>query len=287
MPYQEFVKPLASSKTLGYVALLALLMGVYGCAPLWVARSSGTDLLAIPSGFSAAMSLVLGCLLVFRTNTAYQRWWEARTLWGQLVNASRNLAIKLCSLGSLTAGDLSRAQQLIVAFPHALRCHLRSEPDSGLTDSSCTILARFEHVPQGIANELYRELGAWKSAHRLDGDELRVIDGELRRLLDICGGCERILRTPIVKSYRFFARQCVLLFLASLPWGIANEFGLWTVPLTIIISYFMLGLEIVAEHVEEPFGYDEDDLDLDGLCLTIQTSVNEVFRDRQASDVDI
>jgi putative membrane protein len=68
-----------------------------------------------------------------------------------------------------------------------------------------------------------------------------------------------------------------LLVLLTLPWGVAHDFGWWTLPLTIMVSYFMIGLETVAEHVEEPFGYDDDDLDLDGICLAIETSVNEIL----------
>lgn len=64
----------------------------------------------------------------------------------------------------------------------------------------------------------------------------------------------------------------------TLPWGIAEDFKWWTIPLTMVISYFMIGMEIVAEHVEEPFGFDEDDLDLDGMCKTIEASVKELFR---------
>ncbi len=277
MPFNDSIKPLLSSKTLGYVALLAILMGAYGYLPLLIERWLGVGLLDIPPEFYAALTLVLGWLLVFRTNTAYQRWWEARTLWGSLVNASRNLAIKLCMLARLPAEERLRAQRLMIEFPDALRCHLRSELDVGLNDEVKSLAPGFQHVPQGIVAELYRALGGWKSLGLVDGDELRVIDQELHRYLDICGGCERIQRTPIVKSYRFFARQCVLLFLGTLPWGIAHELGIWTIPMTIITSYFMLGMEVVAEHVEEPFGYDEDDLDLETLCLTIQTSVNEVF----------
>lgn len=138
------------------------------------------------------------------------------------------------------------------------------------------------HVPQALADNIYAVLGEAKSSGRIDGDELRVLDAELLRLLDVCGGCERIKKTRIVKSYRIFARQCVLLFLATLPWGIVHDFRWLTIPLTMISAYFMLGLETVAEHVEEPFGYDEDDLDLEGLCTTIEDSVRDVFRETYA-----
>jgi ion channel-forming bestrophin family protein len=277
MPFRDALHAIRSSKTLASVLLMALLMGGYACLPLWKEYAFATKGRSIPSEFHAALSLVLGWLLVFRTNTAYQRWWEARTLWGSLVNASRNLSIKLCSLGTLPASEQSRAHQWIVAFPNALRCHLRDEVEL-LPEDIRRMAAGIRHVPQGIIYQFYQALGKWKAAGYFDGDELRVIDEELHRYMDICGACERIQRTRIVQSYRFFARQCVLLFLGTLPWGIVGEFGVWTIPTTIITSYFMLGLEVVAEHVEEPFGYDEDDLDLDGLCLTIESSVDEVFR---------
>ena len=139
------------------------------------------------------------------------------------------------------------------------------------------------HPPLALVQQLYDVVGEAKREHRIDGDELRVLDAELLRLMDICGGCERILKTRIVKSYRIFARQCTILFLVTMPWGVANDLRLWTVPLTIITAYFMLGLETVAEHVEEPFGYDEDDLDLEGLCKTIQASVDRVFVSSRSS----
>ncbi len=277
MPFRNLIEPLASSRTLGYVFLMAMLTGLYAALPTWKEYSPYRDITNIPSEFHAALSLVLGWLLVFRTNTAYSRWWEARTLWGALVNASRNLAIKFGSLGRIPQGDLARARELIVGFPVALRCHLRGEADSQLPPEIRSLAGDAEHVPQAIARKLYAIVGQAKRVGHIDGDELRVLDAELLRLMDICGACERILKTRIVKSYRVFARQCVLIFIATLPWGIADDFRVWTIPLTIITSYFMLGLETVAEHVEEPFGYDDDDLDLESLCETIEVTVNETF----------
>ena len=134
------------------------------------------------------------------------------------------------------------------------------------------------HAPLSLVHQLYEIAGKAKRAATIDGDELRVLDVELTRFMDVCGGCERIQKTRIVTSYRTFARQCIVLVLLTLPWGMAHDFDWWTVPLTIIVSYFMIGLEVVAEHVEEPFGYDEDDLDLDAICAAINVSVTEVFR---------
>jgi ion channel-forming bestrophin family protein len=268
-----------SGRTLWYVLSLALLTGLYSCLPLLITQSFHMGEGA--PELHAALSLIVGWLLVFRTNTAHARWWEARTLWGQLVNVSRNLALKISHLGSIPEADMRRARQLLIDFPQALKFHLRDEltdPHPGnvlLTGNE--FLGNGSHVPLAIANEFYELMGKWKKNGSIDGDELRVLDAEAARLLDVCGGCERIQRTRIIRSYRVFARQCVVLFLLTLPWGIAKNFGWWTVPLTTLSAYFMFGIEIVAEHVEEPFGYDDDDLDLDSLCHTISMSVSEVF----------
>jgi ion channel-forming bestrophin family protein len=268
---------IARNRTLTRVAGYAVLVGLYAGLPVWKEYSRFRDVGDLPAEIHAALTLVLGWVLVFRTNTSYARWWEARTLWGGLVNSSRNLAIKVADLVRAEDADLVRFRTKIVAFAHALKNHLREESD-------LRSLPGFEHesddpahVPGYLVTRMYERLADWKKAGFIDGDELRVLDEEARRFLDICGGCERIKNTRLARSYRAFARQCVLLFLATFPWGIAHDFQWWTIPLTAITAYFMIGLETVAEHVEEPFGHDVDDLDLEGLCATIERSVCEIF----------
>lgn len=280
---RELISPLVSSRTLSYVSFLAVLVGLYSVLPVWKEHSRFADIGDAPSQVHAALTLVLGWLLVFRTTTAHARWWEARTLWGGLVNASRNLAIKFTQLVQLPLEELSEARRDLVAFPFSLRDHLRDEDNlkshAGFEQRSESVA----HVPSYLVALRYEALRRWKRAGWIDGDELRVLDRELALYLDICGGCERIRRTRIIGSYRLFARQCVIAFLLTLPWGIVNDFLWWTIPITTITAYFMLGLEIVAEHVEEPFGRDEDDLDLDGICKTIESSLTEIFARARSS----
>lgn len=206
------------------------------------------------------------------------RWWESWTLWGGLVNASRNLAIKLDCLATLTEEDSALLRPLSAFSPRVDGAqHLRRKPSPGSSPRSDAGSSDWDHRPAEIVHQIYAWVAKAKAAGTVDGDELRVLDRDLAILLDVCGGCERIARTPVVRSYRVFARQCIVLFLLTLPWGIAHDFGWWTVPLTIISAYFMLGLDSVAQHVEEPFGLDEDDLDREGLCKTIEKSVDEIF----------
>ncbi|WP_437185754.1 bestrophin family ion channel [Planctomicrobium sp. SH668] len=278
-PEQGIVQPVMTGHTLRTVALYAGALGIYSIIPILIDSKYLTGLADLPTNIHAALATVLGWLLVFRTNAAYNRWWEARTLWGQLVNCSRNLAIKVTTLSSASREELDRVRQLIVGFALILRDNLRREMHRSRNDGVLPECANQEHAPTDVVQKIYAVLASWKAAGKIDIWELRVIDADAQQLLQVCGGCERIRNTRVVGSYRLFTRQCVGLFLISFPWGVSHSFGWWTIPLTIFTSYFMVGLEVVAEKVEEPFGYDEDDLDLDGLCQTIAHSVNQVFID--------
>ena len=279
MPFKDTIYPLLTSGTLARVAGYAMLLAAYAGFAVWKELSIYERWGDFPAEIHAALTLVLGWLLVFRTNTAYNRWWEARTLWGGLVNASRNLSAKFRALPGCNLADRTALQDLLCDFASALRDHLRSPaPATGLKAAESAPPGS-NHIPVLRVTQIYQLLWTCKAAGRIDGDELRVLDTDASRLLEICGGCERIRNTRIAFSYRVFARQCVFLFLITFPWGIVQEFQGWTIPLTGIMAYFMLGLETVAEHVEEPFGHDDDDLDLDGLCDVIDRSVRDILRD--------
>lgn len=271
MPFKDIVSSVVSSPTLGRVTKIALGMGLYACLPIIKDNSPIADWADTPSDIHAALSLILGCLLVFRTNAAYGRWWEARTLWGALVNASRNLSIKLVTIGKVKPSDSRYLETIITEFPVALMQHLR-HPSSPMSPDG-----QFQHRPALLILKLYEWLNNAKKEGNIDGDDMRVVDLELARFMDICGACERIARTPFVRSYRIFAQQCIVLFLLTFPWGISADFHWFTIPITMILTYFMVGMEIVAEHVEDPFGYDEDDLKLEALCTTIESSVHGIF----------
>jgi putative membrane protein len=267
------------------VGVYALAVTAYSTIPLWLElHSDKVRLPDLPSNIHAALGIVLGWLLSFRTNVSYARWWEARTLWGALVNASRNMAIKVADLVRAEQRELAKFRIEIVGFSRALLDHLRDGADVKRLPGFADCVDSPSHVPMYLVTRMYESLNAWHSEGFIDGHELIVLDEEARKFMDICGGCERIRNTRLIRSYRTFARQCVVVYLLTFPWGMVHDFGWWTIPLTAIIAYFMIGLEIVAEHVEEPFGHDEDDLDLENLCRTIETTVNELFDRRAARD---
>ncbi|WP_437192311.1 bestrophin family protein [Planctomicrobium sp. SH527] len=290
------LSPFRYRSTLRKAGIYAGISAVYALLPITKEFSQYHKLGDQPANLHAVFALILGALLVFRTNAAYARWWEARTLWGRLNNDSRGLAAKINAFGTLSSQDRESARSLLIQFPQVLTKHLRqklpreratthsrdSSGEENKVDQMFPDLESVAHAPVEIAERLYILMGKWKKAGKIDGDELRIFETDATGLLNVCGGSERIRNTPFVGTYRVFARQCIGLSLLTFPWGIVNEFHWWTIPLTAISTYFMLGLELVAEQIEDPFGVDENDLDLDGMSNSIKNTVNQIF-DRRAA----
>jgi len=234
--------------------------------------------------FQGFLGLILGTLLVFRTNTSYDRWWEGRKLWGQLVNDCRNLAIKVQKCVRADEADKQRLGRWLVDFALALKAHLRpdSKPSGYAEFSVAENTQSLRHPPAYIAGQIYEQLESWRLANQVGDIELLFLDQHAASLMNICGACERIQKSPISLSYRWFIRQSIAIYLLVLPWGLMHEFGWWTVPVVALVGYFMAGVEAIAEQIEDPFGVSKDDLKLDDLCDTIAQSVDEILTSRPA-----
>lgn len=227
------------------------------------------------------IGFVLGLLLVFRTNTAYDRWWEGRKLWGQLVNDSRNLLVKISRSVNVPQGDAPAIGRLIVEFAHSLRDSLQDEPRTPISgaESSASLTSG---SPVEVVCRLYDQVNRWAAEGRLDGFEMAALDIHLRSFLEVVGGCERIRRTRLSISYRAFVRQCIFLYLLLLPWCLVESYGFWAIPATILVSYFMVGIELIAETVEQPFGSSDDHIPLNEICTRLGESIREIVEPRIA-----
>lgn len=215
------------------------------------------------SGFSTLLNaLVLGVLLNFRNREAYDRWWEARKLWGQLINDSRNLCVKVAALTRLSAEARADIRQLVPAFAVALKDRLRGAVGP-------------VHVPLNLHARLIGRLQAERSAGRLTELDLVVLDPHVRGLMDVCGACERIKGSPVPLSYRALLRHGLVLYLLTTPWLVTDHLGWWAIPVMSLFAYFLLGVELTAEDVEDPFGRDGDDLALGAFCETIRAGVDQ------------
>lgn len=266
LPRLNIAKPLGCWLLAAAVYLVVVgLIDRSGLLPGWFAGDEA----------AAVLGFALGILLVFRTNTANDRWWEARRQWGQLVNDIRNLALKVRAHVAVDESELRPFGRLLIAFPHALRLHLRGVSGVAAVPGFEHDPTTFSHAPGYIAGLVLETLNRWNREGRLL-DTMWVLDVHARSLLDICGACERIRNTPLASSYRSLVRASIVVYVLVAPWSISFDTG-WTLfPVLILAFAFMFGLELTAEAVEEPFGTEGDDLPLDQLCGTIQRFVEEV-----------
>ncbi|WP_428654018.1 bestrophin family protein [Runella sp.] len=227
------------------------------------------------------VGFVLSMLLVFRTNTAYERWWEGRRLWGSFVNNSRNLALKLSAFLPKDHEKRAVFKALVTNYIHAAKEHLRAgvHPKSliqtGKYDTD--FYSQKKHVPNQIMGAIYQEITELYYTKIISGDQLIILNEELRSFSDNLGGCERIKRTPIPYAYSLFLKKVIFLYVFTMPIGFVIEFKYWASPIVAIIFYVFASIEVIAEEIEDPFGTDANDLPTDIIYGTIKENLNEIL----------
>jgi putative membrane protein len=228
------------------------------------------------------LGFVISLLLVFRTNTAYDRWWEGRKLWGALINNSRNLSIKLN--GILAKSDIQNRtffKTVIPQYSVALKNHLRSEATRlELDDAAHPELSEIDHnkhMPNQLAALLFKKINTLFDTGKIKGEQLIILNNELQSFTEICGGCERIKNTPIPISYSGFIKKFIFFYVMTLPWGYVFNLGYLVIPVVAFIFYVLASLELIAEEIEDPFGTDNNDLPMDKMCENIQKHINELL----------
>ena len=225
------------------------------------------------------LGFVISLLLVFRTNTAYDRWWEARKLWGALVNNSRNLAIKAKSI--FPDSEHEYIKTLLSNFCIALKHHLRSEGclEKLIENDTFKVeaIAKKHHIPNEIANLLFAKTNQLYKNQQISGDQFIILNNELTALSDITGACERIKNTPIPYSYSLFIKKFIFVYTLTIPFGLLGDFGYWVAPINMFIFYALTSLEVIAEEIEDPFGNESNDLPTDQIANNIEKSITEIF----------
>src|SRR4051812_45444750 len=194
------------------------LVAAYCVLVVLAASTTGVRLPEWSGGSAIINGLILGLLLGFRNTTAYERWWEARKLWGQLVNDARNLCAKAAALTGLSTDARAEVRRLVPAFAVALEQRLRGAGGLRQVPGFEDAADDPAHVPLYLAGRLIALFQAQRSAGRVSEVDLLLLDPHTRALMDICGGCERIRNTPLPLSYRAMLRHGLIFYLVSTPW---------------------------------------------------------------------
>lgn len=230
------------------------------------------------------LGFAISMLLVFRTNTAYDRWWEGRRLWGSLVNSSRNLAIKLATfLPAEETRQRSFFRRIIPAYAYSLHNHLHKEKirvELFEEEEHRHIFSKLDHskhVPNQVALLMYQHVHQLYRDNKISGEQLIILSNELQSFTDICGACERIKNTPIPYSYSVFIKKFIFVYVMTLPFGYVFSLSYYVIPVVAFVLYVLASLEIIAEEIEDPFSGDANDIPTEKLSENIQRAVADII----------
>lgn len=236
------------------------------------------------------IGLPLAIFLGFRNSAAYDRYWEGRKLWGELVLRCRSLSrqcqsfIQPPSDDLAQASDVAQAQQRMVyraiAFVHALRLQLRGCSDCGelqrwLGEAEWLCLQAASSKHDALMLDMGKELGHCQRQGWIDPCLAASIDSTLSAMSAAAASCERIKGTPIPFSYTLLLHRTAYLYCFLLPFGLVDTIGFMTPFVVAIVAYTFFGLDALGDEIEEPFGLEPNDLPLDTLCRTIEINLLE------------
>ena len=229
----------------------------------------------IPLAAHTLIGLALGLLLVFRTNAAYDRYWEGRRLWGSIINGCRNLSLSARQYLSEDRGIHEALSLWTTTFAYSTMHALRGEVSLGpLVDR----LPRDEvmdtlstcNIPLAVASRISEELAA-ACRRGLISEYVRVeMVRVVQQLVDHLGGCERIRRTPLPFVYVVHLRRALILYSFTLPMALVGSYGWSTIGVVLVLAYVLFGIEEIGVEIENPFGIDVNDLPLDQFCATVE-----------------
>jgi putative membrane protein len=218
------------------------------------------------------IGFVMSLLLLFRTNGAYDRWWEGRKLWGAIVNDSRSAYLKL-ETRLAKKEDREEMGRLITLFVYNAKNNLRANKkeinyahyENRLQDNS----------PTHVMKMIYTKLKQLVKDGQLSQEDLIQLDVNFVGLIASLGGCQRIKNTPIPYSYSIFIKKFIFLYVITLP-IVFFHFEYWAILITTFVFYALVSMEVLAEEIENPFGTDENDLPLDEICQQIESDINNI-----------
>ena len=223
------------------------------------------------------LGFVISLLLAYRTNTAYDRWWEGRKLWGTLVNNSRNLALKIAVI---LESEIDRHfyQKVIPLYAHILQKYL-ADDESGLVlfEGLDLDIDHMKHKPNQVAKMLFKKTDELYKSGKISGHQLLYLNTELQSFTDVCGACERIKNTPIPYSYSAFIKKFIFFYVMTLPFSYTFILSYYVIPVVVFIFYVLASLELIAEEIEDPFGNDANDLPTEKIAANIKKHVDEIF----------
>lgn len=264
------------------VLLVTVLSTIVTIIQHWVPKSFPYYGTATFTLLGIALSLFLG----FRNNASYQRWWEARGLWGQLVYECRSLTRQVLSFIDEEDETGQNSQKnmiyLTIAFTHAVRHRLRNtEPwqdiDRFVDPKHHASMRQTQNLPDYLMRLMGKQLGDIRRQGLVSEQVVQNMDERLTSMTIVLAACERIHNTPLPFAYMLLVHRTTYLYCIMLPFGLVASLG-WATPLICaVIAYTFFGLDALSEELEEPFGLAANQLPLTALSRTIEINLLEAL----------
>jgi putative membrane protein len=277
---------------LRYVGRPLALMFAFDVLVAVVYVYGGWTRIAMPNVPLTIFGGVIGVILGFRNASSYQRWWDARTLWGQLVNHSRILGRQILSFPDTAheeeISQLRTSQRQIIllqiAYVHSLRCQLRghlpwSELETLLPEIDWSAARDERNVPLYIQKRIADNLREWFTRGWIDSVRWTALDATLTAIVSAQGGAERIKNTPMPKQYDYYPQLFVTVYCILLPLGMVASLRLMTPIGSTLVGFMFLALDQIGRDLEAPFENDEHDVPLTSISKTIEINLKQLLGD--------
>jgi len=253
--------------------------------------------ISIPIAIPAILGTVISLLLGFRSNQAYERWWEARIVWGAIVNDSRTLTRQLLTFTAYpdeTPEEVLRFRERFVkrqiAWCYALGQALRKlNPMNGLdrllTKRELDFISRYDNKHVALLDLHAQDLDYALKQGWINRYQQVELDRTLTRLCDFMGKCERIKNTVFPATYSLYIHLTLNLFIVLLPFGLVEYFGIIEIPLVAAIAASFLLIEKMAIHLQDPFENKPTDTPVTAISRNIEKDLKQMLNDRQTPEI--
>ena len=269
-----------------------VLISLYATAISWLDVQYHLEVYNFPVPIVVATATVIGLLLAFRTNSSYDRWWEARILWGAIVNDSRTWVRQLMTFdraghstdGQTMDADLHRMAYRQIAWCYALCRSLRGQ--DALQDLKQILDAAeietyrvSKNIPNAILLVQAKELRKLYEDERLELYSFVELEQTLKRLTDWMGGCERIRNTVFPTSYRRMITVLIYLFVVLVPFGMVNVPAAALIATSVSLSFAFLFIDRIASYLQDPFRGLPSDTPMLSLSRTIEINIKQMLEE--------
>jgi putative membrane protein len=284
------------SYVFGKIKKELILVALYSAIIYFIHQYYNFKAVSIPLTVSTILGTIISLLLAFRSNQAYDRWWEARILWGKIVNDCRTFTRQVLTfVDSSHDGEQKRAlkERIIkrqMAWCYSLSCHLRGQNakenlEAYLSDDDVKNIKKLDHIPLAI-NELQgHDLRTLYKLGWINEYQQVAMDSSLTNFMNSMGGCERIKNTVFPSTYSVYIHWLVMFFVLLLPFSLIEFFGIFQVPLVIAISSAFFLIEKMAIHLQDPFENKPTDTPTTAISRTIENNLKQMMKDELPEDI--